>query len=183
MKRIFTLLLITLLLVSLALPVGANISTEDCKNLMTSLSLINEEEYKENEIITRGEFANIITRFWNMSANNAKVDLETLFRFGIAGKDKSGNLREDEPLTYDDAIFSILSLVDYSVVADSAGGYPSGYRAIAIKYGLTCSKKATQSMTWDDVLVLLYKMMYLPKMEITYGRDPQYFQLKDPLSR
>ena len=177
MKRFFTVIIAAFLTLSLTLSVAAAIRQEDCTALMNAISFIKSDEYKDGEIITRGEFATVITRLWNMSSGNAKTDLESLFAVKAAGKDKNGNLREEEPLTYDEAIYSMLSLADYKVIAESAGGYPYGYRKIASENGLTCSKYGTKSLTWNDTVTLLYKMMYLPMIEVTYGKNIQYSKI------
>lgn len=99
--------------------------------------------------ISRAEFTKIITEllalnkvqgsqlFADVPSNHwASESIQIAYHMGIISGFPDGNFRPDDPVTYNQMIKMLVSVLGYDKVADLRGGYPSGYLAIAFEQNL-----------------------------------------------
>lgn len=177
MKRILSVILSINLILFLNLSAMA-ITQEECTSLVGSMGIIDTENYSGEKIVTREEFAEILSQITGLvNSNSSEKNFESLYAIKAVGKDESGLFRAEEPLTYDDAILGLLSVAGFGEISELSGGYPAGYEKIAMRYGLVCGKTGTESLTYDDLTTLIYKMLYLPVVETVYSNGKAEFKI------
>lgn len=173
MKRFLSILSAVFLIVALSLNAVAAIKQEDCNTLIDGIGLISTKEYSGDRVVLREEFATVLAEIIGLNTDSTEEIFENLYAMKAIGKDANGSFRENEPLSYDDAILGLLNVAGYSEIAASSGGYPRGYEKIALRYNLTCTKTGSESLTYNDMAQLIYKTMYLPTVETVYSPSKQ----------
>lgn len=173
MKRFLSILSAVFLIVALSLNAVAAITQEDCNTLIDGIGLISTKEYSGDRVVLREEFATVLAEIIGLNTDSTEEIFENLYAMKAIGKDANGSFRENEPLSYDDAILGLLNVAGYSEIAASSGGYPRGYEKIALRYNLTCTKTGSESLTYNDMAQLIYKTMYLPTVETVYSPSKQ----------
>ena len=102
-------------------------------SLLKSLAII-EEDYEADQIVTRGEFAAILTRMMGITDGKAKVFKDVFLRtanskaIGIVTEkelmnaDAEGYFRPKDAITMDDASKALLKLAGYDQIISKYGG-------------------------------------------------------------
>lgn len=88
-----------------------------------------------------------------------------------------GTFEPEGKVTYEQAIKMIVSLLGYAPKADTMGGYPQGYIAVATQIGLTqhIEFEQTANAIRKDIAIMLDTALDIPVMEqIGYGSEPEY---------
>lgn len=88
-----------------------------------------------------------------------------------------GTFEPEGKVTYEQAIKMIVSLLGYAPKADTMGGYPQGYIAVASQIGLTqhIEFEQTANAIRKDIAIMLDTALDIPVMEqIGYGSEPEY---------
>lgn len=143
--------------------------------LTKTLAPVQDINFYTSEEVTRAVFADYIARLMGVYSNEENANIEFLVKAGIMGADISGGLRENEPLTYYDAIAALLNVAGYQDVAKISGGYTN----LAIKNKLVCGKSENDSLTWNELSVLIYNMLHMPALIVKYGEKTSYVQSRD----
>lgn len=118
--------------------------------------------YDENSPMTRLNFALLLSKTLNISANAdlkglykdvpirhfAIGKLETLNEMGIMQGIEKGGFGPNEPITYQQAIAVLVRALGYEEIALNTGGYPIGYLSTAAKIGF----KKESSISDNDIL-------------------------------
>ena len=147
--RAFKRILSCILLLSLFFSIGNVFAVEQDENVCgaSALGIVNAlgiAKYSEEELsekITRGEFFYLACKlsgfegtkdsevlFNDLSPEHEfEPYIKTLARLGVIGADKSGGIKADESISIAEASAVVLKLAGYGLIAESKGGFPSGY--------------------------------------------------------
>lgn len=123
--------------------------------------------------ISKSAFINYICNFYadyGYSDDYSQDAIRTAEKMGIIYK---GQTDLNKPLYFDEAITMLVRLLGYEYHANLAGGFPSGYVAIAGRLGLTdgLSAKSGERLQEFDAITLLYNAINTAYVEITGFSD------------
>ncbi|MBR5157461.1 MAG: hypothetical protein IKW59_06815 [Clostridia bacterium] len=176
MKKMICTLLASLLILVTFMPaeiaLASNVQS-DSVSFFKSLELLTDDQYAGENIITRTEYAMLLTKLLGIYNEN-EDNINKLYVMGAMRKNETGSFRADDPLTYNEAILGLLSIADYDGLAQKAGGYPEGYKKVALKNDLVCGKNGNESLTWNETADLVFKTMWLPAIEPVYGGTGEF---------
>ncbi|MBQ8526664.1 MAG: S-layer homology domain-containing protein [Clostridia bacterium] len=193
-KRITALVLIVSLCL-LSLPAFSAGSTyESDRNLayyeiLSKLGILPEFVAEKNpgDTITRGEFSYLTAAGFSYPVSSserhfADVDYSkeyagavmSLYSAGIVNGDAKGNFYPEDKLTVADASVIITRALGYTVMADSLGGYPTGYQLAANKTGLFNGVNQTEYLSVSDAVRLVFNALTADRMEKDYSGKEAY---------
>lgn len=184
MKKIFltkirNLAICVMTILSLAIPM--TISAESDKTdynydkiiaVFQSAGIMDQNEVGAAElssVLTRAEFADYLAKLMNARLENAGVvfiDVATdnLYAKSINGLAKSGivsvpqdlKFNPNTPITYNEALTMVIRAAGYGVMAQTNGGYPTGYTYTASKLGIRNTVANNDSITMGEGLRVLF---------------------------
>lgn len=143
---------------------------ESAIGLLSALDIIDFTEENAEETITRGEFFKMVclaTGYEGATTqeklfNDLPLDhtyspyIRTLAKLGIIGGTSDGNVLPDGEITYSEASAVLVKALGYSVMAETKGGYPAGYLAVAKQIGLFDSVDSlTGTLTKGDAALIV----------------------------
>lgn len=173
-------------------------SYAEAVNILNNLGIINGYEdgtFKPDNTITRAEVATIITNTFGLSPINgatvfsdvpadhwAAGYINAAYSAGIIAGMGDGTFAPGADVTYEQVVKMIVAGLNYGLVADGQGGYPTGYLAVASSNGITSGAAGTvgQAATRATVAKLVYNSLevgmltsnaYTTTGEITYVVD------------
>ena len=157
------------------------------------ISLNKDGKYDFDNVMTRGDFALAVTRMLGMQNNGDAVTASHRFTdvdandpnaVGIDIASTSGIMTgndgcflPDEPITLNQALKVIVSVLGYEIYATNKGGYPVGYSAVAFdkKISIGISSVADEELVNSDALILLYNALGVDILEPSvYGEKQTY---------
>ena len=118
-------------------------------------------------------FEDIPQNHWAIKyINNAKT-------VGLIDGDENGNFHPEDPITYPEIIKMIVSVLGYSPMADTIGGYPNGYVTTATRLGLTesLSIKNDSPASRNDVAILISTALDIPMMQQSLSSEDEEYQI------
>ena len=135
-------------------------------------------EKNPSENITRGEFSHLAAAAFGYPTNGGQryfTDIDyskeysgsvsSLRSAGIVSGNAQGNFYPEEDITMADASVVAVRLLGYGVMADSLGGYPSGYLAAATKLGIFNGIGGGAYITVSDAVRMIFNAMTVDRME------------------
>lgn len=149
----------------------------------------------KTSVITRIELAEIYTNIilgsdteteGAESDNFTDVDYDMSYyadfvaSIGLMGGVGNGLFAPYDNVTYQQLIKTIVSFLGYDVKAQSLGGYPTGYMAVAAQLGLSLSNKASADsfVTFEGVATLFKIAASCPLYDVTgYGDVSKYQEI------
>ena len=156
-KRITALVLLMIFAISV-MPAIANeeaslVSAEAYEknvDFVTSLGIYSFSEEKADSVVTRAQFAKMITDllgisgdysasdyFTDIPANNPYIGaVGAVASLGIMNGVGEKEFRPDDGVTYTQAVKTIVTALGYDPMAKAAGGYPNGYMKSAYNIGI-----------------------------------------------
>lgn len=201
MKRILTLLLIVSLALS-GLTASANAAAfadtdgKACSRAVEILKALDivegktEDAYEPDSALTRAEMTTIILRVMQMeqgakgsdvfedvpSTHWAYANIATAYQMGIVNGTSETTFEPDKTVTYDQAVKMVVSALGYSVVAETMGGYPSGYLSKAAQLDILKGTQPETAMTRGNMAILLYNALEVELfLQSTFGQDTLEF--------
>ncbi len=155
---IFTLIFITFIQTVIAVSVDVKETPyEEAVELLQTIGILKGYEdntFRPNNTISRAEFAAIIVRLLNLSEvveiHNKEMifddmaethwaggDIHLVYRLGILSGYEDGRFAPSEPITYEQAVKTLVCTLGYKHLALTRGGYPDGYMIVASQNGIT----------------------------------------------
>lgn len=193
MKKIISLVMVVVLLLSAS--VIANAVTDEQKADLKELGIMVGDpsgDLRLNDTITRAEVIKMICVAGNIMIENTEeftfsVEPETqsVFKYpdvsethwaykyikpakacGIIEGDEKGNFNLENDVTNEEVIKMVVALLGYSPMADTRGGYPAGYTAVATQIGLTEDMKfaVDAPAVRGDVAKIVWRALDTPLM-------------------
>lgn len=151
--------------------------------LLSALGALPEEVDFEKGI-TRAELASLVSKMMALDENaymsgvaNAYKDvpaqhpaigaINAVTSMGIFGGYADGTFHPDQTVKYEEAIKVMVNLCGFSAPAESAGGFPSGYLAVAHKNKMLSGISAMlgKELTWSDAIILAYNTLNTDSIE------------------
>lgn len=96
--------------------------------------------------------------------------------FGVM-RGYEGYFEPDSPITYQEAVKTLLRLMGYGSLASVEGGYPSGYLKQAVRLGISAGKDVapTQKLTRMQMALLFYSSLDVDVLiETVFGENREY---------
>ena len=185
MKKRLIAILLSLVLVLSVMPMGvyaedyANEPVFDTEvNFLKTIG-VTEEDFEPYFQMTRAEFVKLIAKvmynrvdfeagvqhtdsvFKDVSFENGDYPyLKACYDLNIIKGDTNGNFRPDEFITFNEAVAVIINALGYTVYADAAGGYPSGYFSVAVNTGILKGISTTDAPTGYVLSKMLYNALF-----------------------
>lgn len=132
----------------------------------------NQGNFNPNKAVTRAEMATIICR---MVSETENLQNSTVFtdvpvghwanayvgkaaELGVVNGYGNGKFGPSDPVTYEQAVKMVISILGGERLAQQAGGYPNGYLQVAEEHGLLTgvTAKRGDSLTRGNIAFLLY---------------------------
>lgn len=174
-----------------------DIAGKDCEEAVRVLNAIgilygiSEDEFNPDGFTTRGQMASIILRMLNLDNISVPAspvftdvpqthpnfnDITSAYTLGIVHGSGDGTFRPDDNVSYEQVIKMVSNALGYSILAESKGGYPAGYYAVASQIGLTKGVEPKGSaISRGDTALILYNAISIDILERTsYGDDETY---------
>ncbi len=195
MKKFMSCFLIIAIILTMGIGVMAYSDVEQGTNLSEAVSVLSGLEiiegfedgtFKPEETVTRAQMAAIICRTIGYEEQAQSSNGSTVFNdvadthwasgyinvaqsLGIINGYGDGNFGPEDKVTYEQAVKMIVSALGYDLAAQSKGGYPSGYLAIASAKGITKSANGRigDAAKRDTIAVLVYNSLEVELMDQT----------------
>ncbi len=171
------------------------------KNAIETLAALNffvgdeNGNFNPDSTITRAEFATIVCRLLGIenaaagTADFADVPadhwasgyISMAAQYGVIVGYGDGNFGPEDPVKYEEAVKMLVCALGYQPMADTKGGYPTGYLVTASQIGLLSATNGTQGTGAPRSLVaqLTYNALDIPMMEQQgFGTEVQYVVMK-----
>jgi len=101
-------------------------------------------------------------------------EIQMISQSGVMVGFDDGSFRPDESVTYTQAVITILRIAGYDYMAESYGGYPSGYLAVAAEAGLNGVYGADSALTWEMATELFYEALFIEVMSLEDVSDENF---------
>ena len=165
-------LFLTLLILSAGCFFNISFATEDneyieARDTLQAIGILNSSYDEMGESVSRMDFLRLCVKAYSLSNDTAKDDFEFIDyarKLKIISAD--GDVRENDPITYPEAIAMALRTIGYddSIISKS-GGYPDGYISTAANIGLSDGlERLYGEASKRDIAVLAYNMINTPMM-------------------
>lgn len=120
----------------------------------------------QESLITLKTYVDVPSDHWAFCYINAISDLKIICGYG------DNSYGPEDTVTFEQAVKMIVNALGYQLVAESKGGYPTGYVTVANQIGLL---KNVNSSNRGNIAVLVYNALEVPLMEQTaYGSQDAY---------
>lgn len=191
-KRLLSIILLLTVISSLltVMPASAAdyvVNSENYK-LLAGIGLIIPIEDKELSLVdtvSRGELARVIANvlyrgdvptsdeevFSDVPAGSEEANaIAEVYRSRIMVGNGDGTFGPDMAVTYTEGIKSIVTLMGYQKLAESYGGYPNGYMAVASQIGLLkgVGDAANDLLSYEQFLKIMVNASEAPVMSILF---------------
>lgn len=170
MRKLTSILLVLVLVLTCGLSVSANMSEEQFVDFVSAMNFFESDGYESSALMTRAQFADFIAKVLGVSSDSAEGNFKALYSMGAMDCERNGDFHADADITYNEAAKAMLVIAGYGEAARVGGGY----NAYAAKYGITCGKSGNSALSVGNVMELLYRTLNLNTMECTYGETPKY---------
>lgn len=195
MKRLVSVLLVVLMIITSINVVFAE-NNSDIKSKLTDMDIYRSDFFNEGKI-TRGNFARILMRFMNLDdtgsvdsarfidtpiSNKATYAINSLFDMGYTNGYDGYLYKPDVNITYSEAIYMVISLLDYKCTI-AGGAYPSAGISKASSLGLLDGFENNiaynAEITENDVLNLFFNALDTKVLERIYSSDGEKWEISD----
>ena len=209
-KRITSLILSVIMVVSMIGFVSAeetNTETEiilsatdySAANKLKAIGIIDEVNSETMvRAITRRECAELMVRMLNIPVQGAQhekspyidvhpnsygmEEIVTLYNMGYISRGEDLKFNPDNSVAFNEAIAFVVKAMGYKVIAESNGGYPSGYLKVASRYDLLKNVKSESTqMHFYEIYHMIAKALEAPAYTYagSVGDEDYYSQDKD----
>jgi len=207
-KRILSVILSAIIVLS-AVPAAfaqnataeITLTSEDysAANKLKAIGIIDEVSKETMErIITRRESAELMVKMLNIPVEGAEYDkspfidvhpasdgmaeIVTLYNMGFVSRGEDLKFNPDNSVTFNEAVAFVVKAMGYRVIAESKGGYPSGYLNIASKYDLLENiQPKAEEVRFYEMYHMIAKALEAPAYTYagSVGDEDYYSQEKD----
>lgn len=182
MKRIISILLSTVLLLSMSVSVFAESEKETAAKELEKYGIVGPRNYLGELTVegpvTRASMAKMLVLMLGLTPDSAGCDFTDVpadhgasgfiaraVAFGIVDGMGDGTFLPDEYVTYQQAMKMVVCALGYGVDAERRGGYPHGYVMTAMNLGLAPSKAImTESADRGEIMIMLASALDVPLM-------------------
>lgn len=182
LKRIISVILVFLMILGTVSVVSAEKTTDRNENaamLLEKLKIVyGKDEEQFNSVVSRADFAVYAARALGIDDNvrdnetryfidmaqydYAAYSVNTLVDRSIISVGDDRLFRPSEPVTYEEAVKIVVSMLGYRPAAEGRGGYPTGYLRVASSLDLVGGSH-TGNFSLYDAAQLLYNALITPE--------------------
>lgn len=188
MKKILAVIL-TLIMTGSTAFAYSDVSDNSAVDILSKFEILEGFEdgtFKPEETVTRAQMAKIICEILSLNESSistvaftdvssdhwANGYVNTISGLNIICGYGDGNYGPEDIVTLEQAVKMIVGALGYEPMAQSKGGYPTGYMTVANQLGLL---KNVSSSNRGDIAVLVLNALETPVMEQTaYGSQDAY---------
>ncbi len=194
MRKILAIVLMTLMVAGLMMPVAAFEDTagspyEEAVNLLYALGIVegkSSTSYAPEDSLTRAEMVTYALRILGMDSMGqgkrifedvteehwAYVNIATAYELGLVNGVEENIFLPDEPVTFAQAVKILVNVLGYTLQAEAAGGYPSGYLIQAQRIGLLDGVPQSEDINRGIMALLVANALDInPSTPASYGND------------
>ncbi len=140
-------------------------------SVLRGAELVEKSAFATDHIMTRGEFAYMISRslFAGTPAketnNTVYFDVPGVYKYadsirivsaaGVMSGTGDGNFLPHKELTFDECVAALVKLTGYGLWAEQQGGYPGGYYSVAAKNEILSDVVRTETVNYAQAIVML----------------------------
>lgn len=144
-------------------------------------------DIESNAKVTRADFATMLYAFCKEQIKGSlgfrDIDPDTeladavkaVTNYGYLGGYGDGTFRPNEPVTYIQAVYALLTMAGYKDLAEIKGGYPNGYLSIATNKKPLSGYNEDAELMFGDVVRLFYKFLKLNVVKVEFSNNEQNF--------
>ena len=162
--------------------VSVNSSYSDSIDIMEGLGLLEGLYFKPSEgtVMTRGDFLGLVMHIDNLgvygeisgdmkfsdvtSADGYAYAVYEALRREIINGTSENSFHPDEPLSYAAAQKILVNVLGYKLIAESKGGYPTGYTSLSASLDLNVKPENLNSLNSEEAVA-----MVLAALEASYN--------------
>ena len=166
---------------------------EEVYGLLSAIGILSETDIENaDKPVSRGEFIKYLTgayglnqylsdeitasHFYDVDITHPYAkEINTAYNAKLTNGYADGSFRPDEPLSANDMITFVVTMLGYSYQADASGGYPSGYSVVANGLGLYKGVNITGATVLKaDALRIIFNALntnIMTKEYVTAGGD------------
>jgi hypothetical protein len=179
LTKIRNLAICVMTILSLAIPMMTSAEADKSNydyskeiTVLQSAGVLEQTEVSAAElssVLTRAEFADFLAKLINARTEDSGVvfiDVATdnlyaksingLAKAGVASVPQDLKFNPDAAITYDEALTMVIRAAGYGVMAQTNGGYPTGYTYTASKLGIRNTVTDNDSITLGEGLKVIY---------------------------
>lgn len=182
MKKIISILLSAVLILSMSMGVLAESEKETAAKELEKYGIVGPRNYlgelTVDGPVTRASMAKMLVLMSGLTPDSAGCDFTDVpadhgasgfiaraAAIGIVNGMGDGTFAPDEYVTYQQAMKMVVCALGYSVDAERRGGYPHGYVMTAMNLGLAPSEAImTDSADRGEIMIMLAKALDVPIM-------------------
>ncbi len=133
--------------------------------------LMEKAEFATDHVLTRGEFAYVISRSLFSGTPSAQTDSTAFYDVpgvykyadsirlvstaGVMSGSGDGNFMPHKELSFDECVAALVKLTGYDLWAQQQGGYPLGYYSVATKNEILEDVVKSETVNYAQVIVML----------------------------
>lgn len=168
------------------------------ETILDGAGLIVKNEFEAEHIMTRGEFAYLISRSAASGSPASETDRTEFFdvpgvykyadairiasTLGIMSGYDNGTFEPHREISVDEAVAALVKLSGYGIWAENNGGYPNGYYSAAGEIGLLKNADGGIGVTYSRAVIMLKNTLEADYVEISFsGGNPVYNKRKDSI--
>ncbi len=201
-KKLCSIAAVTILLITSCLPGFARTEISDRTVFeLQSLGIVEGDGQGDlhlDELLTRAEFAALIGRLCGLDDLDASglgpefsdvsaedwfcQDIGRVCAAGMMQGDGDGTFRPGDPVAMTEAMKVLVHVLEYESFAQESGGYPEGYRKVALGAGMTRGVDAAgDTLARRDVLGMIYNCLDVYLGGPSYNRVGDWTLSKETL--
>lgn len=195
MKRILSLILTVSVVISMFI-IPQSVYSADYESfekelaILTDIGIVDSEFQKKNaeDKVTRGEYAKLICALINLSSGSSEFEVKfldvpadethfasimTLEGLGYINGYSETEFLPNREITLTEAMKIVVRIMGYTYLANSQGGYPTGYQYTATNLGLTKGIKNNYNLSacFADIVKMLYNSLDIDIAKVTGVSD------------
>lgn len=196
MKRIYKNIILITLALSTFFCYTCEAATQDkaIEEVMGWEIMVGDEngDFRPEDAVSRAEFCTVILRslgyddgigieydnvFTDVSEEHwAYKSINALYKLGMINGVSEDKFDPQGTITDEQAVKILVSALGYSIIAESAGGYPTGYMSVASQKGLLKGIyiDSEKTMTREEVAVLIYNALDVPMLVQNLSDNLEY---------
>lgn len=201
-KKLCSIMVLTVFLVGSCMPGYARTELSDRTVFeLRSLGIVQGDSNGDlhlDDPLTRAEFAALVVRLSGLEGLDASGmsqdfsdvrpedwffdDVSRVCAVGMMKGDGDGAFRPQDPVSMAEAMKVLVHVLEYESFAEESGGYPDGYRKVALGAGMTHGIDAAEAaLTRGDVLGMINNILDVYLGGPSYNRQENWTLSKETL--
>ena len=170
--------------------------SSDLQEAKDVIDVLTGEELFQGEMITRADFVSAMLKFMQITPGGEHeyifTDVPSFAEFAqpvytaaeMGWISKGTNFEPKRAITPNEALKIVVRMLNYEVVAQNKGGYPSGDLYVARQLDLLNDiDMSAETLTVEDAYLLLHRAAFVPTFQqLIYGNEEKYIDRGETLA-